>query len=227
MPDVGYTTVVAAPVERVWDYVEDLNNWSHLMVGFQELKIVDDRQSIWTLRGDVGILSREVKIQVDITDWLPHDRVTFVVTGLTERLDGAGSFILQRLADGDSAEATATSDASPTGDGMPSSSRSPAARPGLLRRWRFAFARWILRRLSRKSVANRARSAAEVPSSSPSATHVTPVPAGGTAQRSRLEFQLRVSPLGPMAPMLELLMSPMLEPAAQDLADGIRKAVEQ
>jgi hypothetical protein len=29
-----------------------------------------------------------------------------------------------------------------------------------------------------------------------------------------------------MAPMLELLMAPMLEPAAQDLADGIRKAVE-
>jgi hypothetical protein len=213
MPEVGYTTVVAASVDRVWDYVENLNNWSHLMVGFQDLEIVNDRQSIWTLQGDVGILSREVKIQIDITEWLPLDRVTFVVTGLTERLDGAGSFILDRLADVDSPE-PATANASSTAP-------PPAKKASLLRRWRFAFARWLFKRLSRKALAQRAKAAAAIP---PTAS--APLVAAADGRQSRLEFQLRVSPLGPMAPMLELLMSPMLEPAAQDLADGIRKAVE-
>jgi hypothetical protein len=219
MPEVGYTTVVAASVDRVWDYVENLDNWSHLMVGFQDLEIVNDRRSIWTLRGDVGILSREVKIQIDITDWLPLDRVTFVVTGLTERLDGAGSFILERLEDVDSTEPRAA-------DEVPATV-APTKKPGVLRRWRFAFARWVFKRLSRKTVAKRAKAEAASPATITAAPATEAVPRVVDGQQSRLEFQLRVSPLGPMAPMLELLMSPMLEPAAQDLADGIRKAVEQ
>jgi carbon monoxide dehydrogenase subunit G len=219
MPEVGYTTVVAASVERVWDYVENLNNWSHLMVGFRQLEIVDDRKSVWTLRGDVGILSREVKIQIDITEWLPLDRVTFVVTGLTERLDGSGSFILGRLPDVDSTE-PGRADTSPTE--LSSLEPSSLGRSSLLRRWRFAFARWLFARLSRKAVVERTgATAAGPPRGAP-----TLLAAKADGRQSRLEFQLRVSPLGPMAPMLELLMSPMLEPAAQDLADGIRKAVE-
>jgi carbon monoxide dehydrogenase subunit G len=220
MPEVGYATVVDASLERVWTYVENLNNWSHLMVGFQSLDIVTDRQSVWTLRGDVGILSREVKVQVDITEWLPLDRVDFTVVGITERLDGAGSFVMRRSSDTEA----------PAGAGAGSSGAAvavPADRPSLLRRLRFALVRRILKRLGRKS-AGRAASPAHSTATTTGRSNVTTVlpPSTGADEQSRLEFQLRVSPGGPMAPMLELLMAPMLEPAAQDLADGIRKAVE-
>jgi carbon monoxide dehydrogenase subunit G len=215
MPEVGYATVVDASLERVWTYVENLNNWSHLMVGFQSLDIVTDRQSVWTLRGDVGILSREVKVQVDITEWLPLDRVDFTVIGITERLDGAGSFVMRRSRD---AVAPAAAGAA---------AAVPAGRPSLLRRLRFALVRRILKRVGRKA-AGRAASADHSAATTTGPSNVTTVqaPSGGADEQSRLEFQLRVSPGGPMAPMLELLMAPMLEPAAQDLADGIRKAVE-
>ncbi len=210
MPEVGYATVVDASLERVWSYVEDLNNWSHLMVGFQRLDIVTDRQSVWTLRGDVGILSREVKVQVDITEWLPLERVDFTVTGITERIDGSGSFVMRRR---DSGEA-----------GPVAAAPAPARRPSLLRRLRFALVRRILKRVGRKAAVHSASVVRPV-AGSPDRSTVLP-PADGPAVRSQLEFQLRVSPGGPMAPMLELLMAPMLEPAAQDLADGIRRAVE-
>ncbi|MDT4892361.1 MAG: hypothetical protein QOE97_1396 [Pseudonocardiales bacterium] len=210
MPEVEYATTVAAPVERVWDYVEDLNQWCHLMIGYQSLEIIDDRRSIWTLRGDVGILTREVRIQVDITEWIPRDRVMFVVTGISERLEGGGAFLMAR--EGDLAGES-------PGAHVPAT--LPARRNGIVRRMRFAIVRAMLRRLGRKAAKAHAARVEAAPPPSPARV------AASSTESSRLTFQLRVSPLGPMAPMLDLLMSPMLEPAAQDLADGIRAAVER
>jgi carbon monoxide dehydrogenase subunit G len=221
MPEVEYATIVAAPVDRVWSYVEDLTNWCHLMVGYKALEIVDDRRSIWTLRGDVGILTREVRIQVDITEWVPRERVRFVVTGLTERLEGGGAFLMEP---GDEPSTHEPAAAGAEDGGRPAAATREPQRDGLLRRLRFAIARAILRRVGRKAAA--ARAAAQAPVGTTSAAAPKPSPASfATDETSRLVFQLRVSPLGPMAPMLELLMAPMLEPAAQNLADGIKEAV--
>jgi carbon monoxide dehydrogenase subunit G len=199
MPEIAHSVRIAAPVERVWAYVEELPNWAPLMIGFQKLELVDDRRSIWTLRGDVGILSREVDIQADITLWEPMRRVEFTVAGLTERITGEGSFTLDSAA------------------GPGAATPAAAARTGLLRRLRTAVVRFMLRRVT--STPLRRPVAPAVPA-------VPAVPAAG-GPGSLLTFHLTVSPGGPMAPMLELLMAPMLEPAAEDLADGIRKALEE
>jgi carbon monoxide dehydrogenase subunit G len=206
VPEVEYVTTVDAPLDQIWDYVQDMTKWGHLLVGFQGVEIVDERQSIWTLKGDVGILTREVRLQVDITDWLPNERVTFVLTGITERLDGAGTFIMAAVGE----ETVDASGPAPAVEAPP--------RVGPFKRLQLAMARAMLRRIRRRSA-------------QPEAS-VTPTRVGQAATESaggptsRLTFLLRVSPLGPMAPMLELLMGPMIEPAAQELADGIRAAVE-
>jgi carbon monoxide dehydrogenase subunit G len=210
MPEVEYTATVNAPLDRVWNYVEDLNQWCHLMIGFQALEIVDERRSIWTLHGDVGILTREVRVQVDITEWLPRDRVTFVVTGITERLEGGGAFLM------------AAGDASDGADGDGVATR--ATKRGRWRRLRFRIARALLRRVGRKAAG--AQAAARAATDATAVTTAQPAQAASGGETTQLTFQLRVSPRGPMAPMLDLLMAPMLEPAAQDLADGIRAAVE-
>jgi carbon monoxide dehydrogenase subunit G len=227
MPEVEYATVVAAPVDRVWSYVEDLTHWCHLMVGYQALEIVDDRQSIWTLRGDVGILTREVRIRVDITEWVPRERVRFVVTGLTERLEGGGAFLMGA--------------SEPAGEDAAAAGTEPKPRrDGLLRRLRFRIARALLRRVGRKAAAAHAtqvadgaatstapaRDAAARNAAARNGTAGSAAAGPATGGTSRLVFQLKVSPLGPMAPMLDLLMAPMLEPAAQNLADGIKEALE-
>lgn len=197
MPEIEHSVRIGAPVERVWEYVEKLPNWAPLMVGFQKLELIDDRRSVWTLRGDVGILSREVDIRADITLWEPMRRVEFTVTGLTERITGEGSFVLE------TADAPASAPVA-----------QPAARRAeVLRRLRTAIARFLMRRITSS------------PARQPAVAAPGSAAAGGGG--SALTFCLKVSPGGPMAPMLELLMAPMLEPAAADLAEGIRKALEE
>ena len=210
MPEVEYVTTVDAPLDRVWDFVQDMNRWGHLLVGFQSVEIIDDRQSIWTLKGDVGILTREVRMQVDITEWLPNERVSFTLTGITERLDGAGTFLMAEAG----TAAPASAESAPVPAPVPS-----APKVGPFKRLQRAMARAMFRRI-RKRAGRHAAAPAPTPGRDPLPTAAT----GGPV--SELTFRLRVSPLGPMAPMLELLMEPMIEPAAQDLADGIRAAVE-
>jgi carbon monoxide dehydrogenase subunit G len=210
MIEADYTIELDVPVQRVWEYVETIPNWAPFVIGFQKLELVDERRSIWTLRGDVGILTRQVDIQADITTWDPLRRAEFTITGLTERLGGRGSFDLVAL-DG-------TSEGGPAG--TPVTGPARPHRDGPLRRLRFAIARFLLRRLNRRS---KSATPVAAPASAGPAPAAAPAGSGG----SRLVFHLEVAPAGPMAPMIELLMAPMIEPAAQDFLRNVRAALEE
>jgi carbon monoxide dehydrogenase subunit G len=183
-------------VEDLWAYMATFPNWAPYVVGFQSLREVDDKTSVWTLRGDVGILSREVEIEVQVTAWDEGRSAGFALTGLTERMTGTGSFEI-RLAEVDAPDA------------------APAVAPERLGWWaRFR------RRMARRMIRRARRSAPVV---APVLTRPT-TPASGAG--SWLTFRLEVSPGGPMAPMVEMLMEPLLEPAAEDLSVQIRQALE-
>ncbi|WBB99955.1 hypothetical protein O7543_03165 [Solwaraspora sp. WMMA2080] len=252
MIEASYTLDIDVGVDEVWSFVEVIPNWAHFLVGFQKLDLVDDRRSIWTLRGDVGVLAREVDLQADITVWEPGRRAEFTITGLTERITGQGSFDIEPV-DAPSvpgaAAAVGPTDGSPT-DGSPTDG-SPASgeqrrpergdeqtRPGLLRRIRFAVAGRLLRWLNRRRATH--PPAVDGQQAGPTAGHGQPAAATGAAAvgreagpptsartgRSRLRFHLQLTPGGPMAPMVELLMGPMVEPTAEDFLRNIRQALE-
>ena len=42
------------PREAVWEFVKDMNNWAPFLTGYQKHEILDETDSIWTLKGDVG-----------------------------------------------------------------------------------------------------------------------------------------------------------------------------
>jgi carbon monoxide dehydrogenase subunit G len=211
VPQIEYTVKIATPVERVWAFVEHLPNWAPLMVGYQKLEEVTDRQSVWTLKGDLGILAREVDLRADITTWKPNERVEFTLTGLTEALTGSGVFTLARAgAPGAQGDVSAPDDAA----APPAASRGP----GGIRAWFIRLQQRVVRRaMKRAAGADEAVRAA--------ATRLAPA-GGQDGETSVLTFQLDLKPGGAMAPMLELLMAPMLEPAVIDLSEGIRAALE-
>ena len=130
MPEVTYTTKMDVPVERVWAFVGDMNNWAPMLTGYQAHEIKDERRSVWTLRGDVGILSRTVRLDVNITEWAGPERVSFTLKGLNEAVEGDGTFEMCPAA-----EATAS---------LPVSVGPPR---GVFRR----FLDWLFRALFRKT----------------------------------------------------------------------------
>ncbi|MFG1706978.1 CoxG family protein [Nonomuraea sp. M3C6] len=198
MIEIDYTVEIAASIDEVWEYLWHIPNWAHLMIGYQTVKVVDETHSVWTLKGDVGVLSREVDLEVTIDAWEPRSFLNFTVNGLTEQITGGGTFRIGEVEDG--------SPAAPAGV-------APAPRESWRRRLRRLWAELLF-----KIVSGGAKT--------PTGTTKTAPAAGDGGPTSRLDFHLEVSPGGPMAPMIELLMSPLLEPAAKDLAVGIRKELE-
>lgn len=205
MPEVEYTVQLLTAPERVWAFVEDFENWAPYLVGFQKLDVVDDRISNWTVRGDLGVLSREVSIRAEITNWDPHRRVDFELTGISEQLAGAGTFLLGPAGAAAAAEA---------GEADTGPAHGADATPGRWARIRHRWARLLLRRLTRRTAPARVAGA-----------EPAPAPPDGVAC-SELTFRLQLTPGGAMGPMVEVLLGPMMRPAAEDLANGIRVALD-
>jgi carbon monoxide dehydrogenase subunit G len=95
VPEVEYTTRVGLPRETVWDFVKDMNNWAPYLTGYQSHEILSETDSVWTLKGDVGVLARVVKLKAHVTEWSGPSRVSFTLTGLNEQVDGDGTLEME------------------------------------------------------------------------------------------------------------------------------------
>ncbi len=126
MPEVAYETIIQRPREAVWEFVKDMNNWAPFLTGYQRHEIVSDTDSIWTLKGDVGVLSRTVRLEAHVTEWNGPERVSFTLRGLDEPVEGGGTLVMTEHVGVSATEAV-----------------TPA--PGLLGRMLGAFSRWLFR----------------------------------------------------------------------------------
>ena len=190
MAEVEYSTTAKLPIGSIWDFVREMDHWAPWVAGYQSHTKQSETESVWILKGDVGVLARTVKFQVTITEWAGPERVSFALRGLNEPMQGSGAFVMETYDKG----------APPT---------LTAPHEGLLARFLTAIARFFYRlRFGR---------AERAPAS---------VDAGAASAETRLSFRLRVDPGGPMAPMVNALMKPLLAPAAEDLANRILAHLE-
>jgi carbon monoxide dehydrogenase subunit G len=93
MPSVTHMTTVSAPIDVVWDYIKDMGNWAPYLEGYQKHEEINEQESIWTLKGNVGVLSRVVQIKITITEMVEPQKVSFELDGLTEKVTGGGTFL--------------------------------------------------------------------------------------------------------------------------------------
>src|SRR5262245_7468717 len=192
MPEVEYTTTMALSRELVWDFVKDMNNWAPMLTGYQTHEILDETDSVWTLKGDVGILSRVVKLRAHVTEWVDRERVVFTLTGLNEKVDGGGVLV---MAD-DAIEASAA--AAPA----PDQEEKKKKRAWFGRR----FLDWFFRRMFKRKFGEGPKRL-EAPTDA--------------RERARLTFTLRMDAGGPTGPLVNAMLGPALLPAAEDLANKI------
>ena len=54
MIDTEQRIEVAVDIDRVWDYVKDMQRWAELMPGMREFTVIDDDNSRWVLKVGVG-----------------------------------------------------------------------------------------------------------------------------------------------------------------------------
>ncbi len=100
MPDVEYVSIVKAPMEEVWGFVSVMEKWAPFLKGYQTHEEINDKESIWTLKGDVGVLSRTVKMKVTITNWDDEGKkVQFDLDGINEKATGGGTFLATSQSD--------------------------------------------------------------------------------------------------------------------------------
>lgn len=95
MPSGTHTKELDISIERVWDFVKDMNKWAPLVPGYIEHEILNEKQSTWVFKGDIGIMQKTVKLKIDIKEWIEPTRVTFDLTGLNENFAGNGYFLAE------------------------------------------------------------------------------------------------------------------------------------
>lgn len=204
MPQVEYETTMKLPRETVWEFVKDMNNWAPFLTGYQSHEIIDDSDSIWTLKGDVGVLSRVVKLKAHVTEWEGPEKVSFTLTGVNEAVEGGGTLLME--ADGEGAEpAEKPSDSSPAPSG--------GSTGGLLTRLLSPLFRFLMRLFNKRDAAPERQ-----------------LPAAGTTSGSagtKLRFTLRMDAGGPTAPLVNAMLGPAMLPAAEDLANKIAGHLER
>jgi carbon monoxide dehydrogenase subunit G len=127
MAEAEYSTTAALPIETIWEFVREMDNWAPMLSGYQQHEKENENDSVWTLKGDVGVLARIVKFRVRVIEWAGPERVTFQLEGLNELMSGDGEFRM-RPADEPARE----------GD-------RPAVRKGLFRRLVEAIFRFFFR----------------------------------------------------------------------------------
>jgi len=90
MPQVDYAARVDIPLENMWEFIKDFSNWAPMVKGYQAHQMLNDQESIWTIRGEFGPFSRLTKFHTTITEWREGERVAFQMKGLNEPVTGYG-----------------------------------------------------------------------------------------------------------------------------------------
>jgi carbon monoxide dehydrogenase subunit G len=191
--EAEYSTTAKLPVETIWEYVREMDNWAPFLRGYRGHEKQSEADSVWTLKGDVGVLARTLKFRVHVTEWAGPERVCFELEGLNEPMKGGGSFRLERF----------------EGEAGGGAAAPVAAAPKS----------WLLRtleagvRLLLRLFGGGARRAATAD-------------AGPGEGMARLTFRLRLEPGGPMAPMIDAMIRPVMLPTAEELANKIMGHLE-
>jgi carbon monoxide dehydrogenase subunit G len=74
-----------------------MDHWAPFLTGYQSHEKQSDTESVWTLKGDVGVLARTLRFRVTVTEWAGPSRVRFALKGLNEPMSGEGAFTMEAI----------------------------------------------------------------------------------------------------------------------------------
>ncbi|MBW8753602.1 MAG: SRPBCC family protein [Sphingomonadales bacterium] len=103
MIETEQSVTVAAGIEDVWDFVRDMQRWASIMPGYREFDVIDDDNSLWTLKVGVGGLVRTVKVRVHVEEWDGPGRVPFTFSLQGDPVTGKGLYLASAVSPAETA----------------------------------------------------------------------------------------------------------------------------
>ncbi|OXM14784.1 CoxG family protein [Paenibacillus herberti] len=97
MPNGSHSVEIAVPLQTVWAFIKDANNWEPLVPGYIEHEILNNQESTWTFKGDLGFTKKVIKLQIVMKEPVEPTRVSFDLTGISDAVEGEGYFEAEAL----------------------------------------------------------------------------------------------------------------------------------
>src|SRR3546814_10909143 len=72
MIEAQHLVLIEAPIENVWDYVQDIRQWANLFPGCREYKVLDERDSQW--RSDEHTSELQSLIRISYAVFCLHNK---------------------------------------------------------------------------------------------------------------------------------------------------------
>jgi carbon monoxide dehydrogenase subunit G len=92
MPSGIHQEDLDVPIDVIWDFVKDMDNWAPLVPNYINHEKITERQSTWEFKTDIGILKKKISLIIDIKEWNEPTKISFTLTGKSDRYSGEGYF---------------------------------------------------------------------------------------------------------------------------------------
>lgn len=85
-----FQTVVKIPIETVWTFLNSMEDWHRVIPGYISHEIQSKNISIWQIKTDFGLIKKKLHFKAAIMDWNEYDKITFRITGISDKFSGHG-----------------------------------------------------------------------------------------------------------------------------------------
>lgn len=97
MPSGMHQVEVNIPINQVWNFVSNMENWAPLIPGYIQHRKYTNRQSSWEFYSKIGFIKKKISLMIMIKEWMAPTKVTFTLKGINEKLSGGGYFLAEAI----------------------------------------------------------------------------------------------------------------------------------
>jgi carbon monoxide dehydrogenase subunit G len=97
MPSKEIVFAIKLPIEYVWSFMIDRREVGCLFPGCVKVNIINDLDSIWTVKFSLGPFTRTLEMKTHTTEMIEMERLAWQATG--ENMTASGSVALRKISD--------------------------------------------------------------------------------------------------------------------------------
>lgn len=95
MPSKEVIFSIRLPIEYVWSFMIDRKEVGCLFPGCVKVRIIDDLDSVWTVRFSLGPFSRTLEMKTHTTEMKEQEKLAWVASG--ENMMASGTVLMKKL----------------------------------------------------------------------------------------------------------------------------------